>query len=202
MLGACCCSEPGGEEVFKASAGGVLPAFDGAVMLRPVSQSGNASEELPAQPVFEERESEKARLKVLVNQFANKASKGCPCSYFSEATGERIETTYRLRWNLSELTIVSPKDSSETIAHCPLATIQDIYTLSEDGESCFPAKIVKAVRPEEQDRLVLVVYQGGQILTFLEESIESRDRLLECLRILCIYARASVVVTDGSRDDA
>eukprot|EP00913_Durusdinium_trenchii_P012097 g11362.t1 len=44
----------------------------------------------------EEKEAEKARLQTLVNNFAKKAVRGCPCVYFKEGTAQRFVTQYRI----------------------------------------------------------------------------------------------------------
>lgn len=143
----------------------------------------------------EEKEAEKARLQQLVNSFAKKAVRGCPCVYLKESTGERCSTQYRIDKSLEYLIVVSSQDTTRAEVTCPIAAIQDIYSLVEDGEGCFPAEVVSNLKPEEQNLLLMVVYRNGHSKMFrfclLEESPESRDTFLECLRILCIYAQSA-----------
>merc|ERR1719201_2663869 len=133
-----------------------------------------------------EKEAEKARLQQLVNSFAKKAVRGCPCVYLKESTGERCSTQYRIDKSLEYLIVVSSQDTTRAEVTCPIAAIQDIYSLVEDGEGCFPADVVSKLKPEDQKMLLMVVYRSGQSKMFrfclLEENAESRDTFLECLR--------------------
>jgi hypothetical protein len=147
---------------------------------------------------LDEREAEKARLQALVNAFAKKAVRGCTCTYFKERTAERVPTEYRIDKSLEYLVVVNARDPSGTgtpEVTCPIGRIQDIYSLAEDADSCFPANVVEALDPKERDLLLMVVYRMGDSKNFrfvlLEESRESRDIFLESLRILCIYAQST-----------
>jgi len=141
----------------------------------------------------EEREVEKTRIQGMVNAFAKKAVKGCSCIYLSEASGERAPTQYRIDRGLEYLIIMSPIDAAKAEVTCPIANIEDIYSLVEDGEGCFPPKVLDSLSPSEMELLLMVVYRGSQDKIFrfclLEDGQESRDNFLECLRILCIYAQ-------------
>lgn len=143
----------------------------------------------------EEKEAEKARLQALVNTFAKKAVRGCPCAYIKEGAGERMQTQYRIDKNLEYLIIVNPMDPGCNEVTCPISAIQDIYSLVEDGEPCFPPEVLKTLKPEEKELLLMVVYRSGADKMFrfslLEENRDSRDIFLECLRILCIYAQSA-----------
>jgi len=143
----------------------------------------------------EEKEAEKSRLQNLVNNFAKKAVRGCPCAYITEGSGDRVARQYRIDRSLEYLIVVDDRDDSQPEVTCPIAAIQDIYSLVEDGESCFPPEVVAQLRPEEMEMLLMVVYRSGQDKMFrfclLEENTESRDIFLECLRILCIYAQSA-----------
>mmetsp|Transcript_49940 Transcript_49940/g.79024 ORF Transcript_49940/g.79024 Transcript_49940/m.79024 type:complete len:220 (-) Transcript_49940:140-799(-) len=142
----------------------------------------------------EEKEAEKARLQQLVNSFAKKAVRGCPCTYLKESTGERLNTQYRIDKSLEYLIVVSDQDANRAEVTCPISSIEDIYSLVEDGAECFPTEVVSKLSSEEQSLLLMVVYRGGQSKMFrfclLEQTASSRDIFLECLRILCIYAQA------------
>jgi len=158
---------------------------------QPPQDEGSTTRSLTA----EEKEAEKARLQQLVNTFAKRAVRGCTCEYIREGTAERLATQYRIDKSLEYLIVVSPMDQQSQEVTCPIAAIQDIYSLVEDGEACFPPEVLKALKPEEKELLLMVVYRSGQDKLFrfclLEESRESRDIFLECLRILCIYAQSA-----------
>jgi len=179
------------------------------------SQSEASSRSLTA----EQKEAEKARLQALVNSFAKRAVRGCPCEYVREGTGERLVTQYRIDKSLEYLIIVTPNDcagdapagretevaplaNQEQQSHevmCPIAAIQDIYSLIEDGEGCFPPEVVHVLKPVETPLLLMVVYRTGSDKLYrfclMAESSESRDIFLECLRILCIYAQSAPSVS-------
>jgi len=143
----------------------------------------------------EEKEAEKSRLQALVNTFAKRAVRGCQCQYLKEGNAERLTTQYRIDKSLEYLIVVNPSDPQTQEVTCPIASIQDIYSLVEDGESCFPPELVKNLSAEEKELLLMVVYRSGADKMFrfclLEETRDSRDIFLECLRILCIYAQST-----------
>eukprot|EP00445_Apocalathium_hangoei_P089288 CAMPEP_0204222746 /NCGR_PEP_ID=MMETSP0361-20130328/82414_1 /ASSEMBLY_ACC=CAM_ASM_000343 /TAXON_ID=268821 /ORGANISM="Scrippsiella Hangoei, Strain SHTV-5" /LENGTH=286 /DNA_ID=CAMNT_0051188403 /DNA_START=45 /DNA_END=903 /DNA_ORIENTATION=- len=155
------------------------------------SQSEASSRSLTA----EQKEAEKARLQALVNSFAKRAVRGCPCEYVREGTGERLVTQYRIDKSLEYLIIVTPNEQQSHEVMCPIAAIQDIYSLIEDGEGCFPPEVVHVLKPVETPLLLMVVYRTGSDKLYrfclMAESSESRDIFLECLRILCIYAQSA-----------
>jgi len=148
----------------------------------------------------EEKAAEKARLQQLVNSFAKKAVKGCPCLYLKESTGERVATQYRIDRSLEYLIVVSSQDSQRAEVTCPIGAIQDVYSFVEDGEGCFPTEVVSKLKPEEQNLLLMVVYRYGQSkmcrFCLLDETPESRDTFLECLRLLCIYGQHSAAAAE------
>lgn len=150
-------------------------------------------------PSRSSKEAEKVRLQRLVNSFVKKAVAGCPCTYLDEATQEQTVTTYRIPKNLESLSVVSPLDNSQAMFACRIGDIQDVYSHFEDGEQCFNPKVVAGLRPEERDLLLMVVCRDGRRLNIVEESHESRDTLLECLRILCVYAQASASSGEARR---
>mmetsp|Transcript_93209 Transcript_93209/g.285271 ORF Transcript_93209/g.285271 Transcript_93209/m.285271 type:complete len:221 (-) Transcript_93209:88-750(-) len=142
----------------------------------------------------EEKQAEKVRLQGLVNSFAKRAVRGCPCEYIREGVAERVASQYRIDKSLELLSVHNAADPSLQEVSCPIAAIQDIYALVEDGETCFPQEVVKVLRPEERDLLLMVVYKTGDKMfrfCILEETKDSRDIFLECLRILCIYAQSA-----------
>lgn len=143
----------------------------------------------------EEKEAEKVRLQALVNTFAKKAVRGCPCVYLKEGTGDRVKTQYRIDKSLEHLIIINAEDASHAEVTCPISAIQDIYSLVEDGAACFPTEVIKVLKPEEMELLLMVVFRNSSDKMFrfclLEDSRESRDIFLECLRILCIYAQSA-----------
>eukprot|EP00933_Yihiella_yeosuensis_P084187 TRINITY_DN98595_c0_g1_i1.p1 TRINITY_DN98595_c0_g1~~TRINITY_DN98595_c0_g1_i1.p1 ORF type:complete len:225 (-),score=33.96 TRINITY_DN98595_c0_g1_i1:130-804(-) len=177
------------------------PLQASAAQAHMMQDKGPADAELPASArslTAEEKEVEKKRLQVLVNNFAKKAVRGCPCVYIKEGSAEKVKTHYRIDKGLENLLVVNAKDTSNPEVVCPMVTIQDIYSLAEDGASCFPQEVIRCLKPEETELLLMVVFSGsgavpGKLLRFciLEESRESRDVFLECLRILCIYAQSN-----------
>jgi len=156
---------------------------------------GSSSRSLTA----EQKEVEKARLQALVNSFAKRAVRGCPCEYVREGTGERLVTQYRIDKSLEYLIIVTPNEQQSHEVLCPIAAIQDIYSMIEDGEGCFPPEVVRVLKPAETPLLLMVVYRTGSDKLYrfclMAESSESRDIFLECLRILCIYAQSAPSVS-------
>jgi len=214
MWAACCCSDTHDRNQLtfsysttdEAAGGGVKPVGDGRhaasapppqglnnppAMQSPGTDAGSTARSLTQ----EEKEAEKARLQTLVNSFAKRAVRGCPCQYVKEGVADRITTQYRIDKSLEHLLVVSASDPQTPEITCPIAAIQDIYSLVEDGESCFPPEIISSLNPEEKEMLLMVVYRSGADKMFrfclLEESRDSRDIFLECLRILCIYAQSA-----------
>ncbi|CAE7221862.1 unnamed protein product [Symbiodinium microadriaticum] len=160
----------------------------------------------------EEKEAEKVRLQGLVNNFAKKAVRGCPCVYFKEGTATRFETQYRIDKSLEYLILVNPQEPGVTEVACPIAAIQDIYSMAEDGSSCFPPEVIAALGEEDRERLLMIVFSDtdGKLFRFclVEESTESRDTFLECMRqaekpremlfLLLLQAMATSVSADAS----
>merc|ERR1712194_943910 len=69
-------------------------------------------------------------------------------------------------------------------------------TYCEDGADCFPAQVLKSIRPDEAENLLMVVFTPAgsdktRHLFLVESTDETRNEFLECLRILCIYAQSS-----------
>eukprot|EP00929_Paragymnodinium_shiwhaense_P059061 TRINITY_DN29566_c0_g1_i2.p1 TRINITY_DN29566_c0_g1~~TRINITY_DN29566_c0_g1_i2.p1 ORF type:complete len:234 (+),score=51.95 TRINITY_DN29566_c0_g1_i2:84-785(+) len=217
ILGACCCTDKEeAEYVFQPtlatdefcegysivrgkpdqvladySAHSEGPAAAGKAAIAIVAEPTPAPE--PPQS-REFKEQEKVRLQQLVNDFARKAVKGCPCTYIRERSGERIPALYLIDKRLERLTVCKAEDQASPEVSCSIANIQDIYTLEEDGGDCFPSEVQAALTREEPPMLLMVVYQQqNQLFRFslLEESRESRDAFLECLRVLCIYAQSA-----------
>eukprot|EP00429_Kryptoperidinium_foliaceum_P100945 CAMPEP_0176243628 /NCGR_PEP_ID=MMETSP0121_2-20121125/31021_1 /TAXON_ID=160619 /ORGANISM="Kryptoperidinium foliaceum, Strain CCMP 1326" /LENGTH=262 /DNA_ID=CAMNT_0017583225 /DNA_START=1 /DNA_END=786 /DNA_ORIENTATION=+ len=130
----------------------------------------------------EEKAAEKSRLQGLVNTFAKRAVRGCPCTLVRETSGEKASTLYKIDRNLGNLIIVSAKDRRQQEVSCRIAAIQDMYCWAEDGESCFPAEVVDALSVAEKELLLMVVYrQDDKLFRFslVESSKESRDMFLD-----------------------
>jgi len=196
MLFATCCrgSEHFEENIMDDRA--PVSIYDGA----PCSTSGSGlsrGSKKPKSRAMEKRQRssedetvEKARLQSLVDSFAKKAVRGCPCTHLDDRRGERTEALYRIDKSLRHLTLLA-KDDRRVIAECPIQEIQDIYLL-DDGEECFPPDVVKRLKPHERELLLMVVHGSSQTKVFsfcmMEESRESRDKFLESLRVLSIYA--------------
>lgn len=140
-----------------------------------------------------DRERERDRLQRLVNRFARKAVRGVPCTYLDETTGERFATKYRVDKGQQILLIVGDKSARHAEVTCPVGGIQDIYSIVEDGEACFPQPVRAALRPEELEKLLMVVYNdtkgGDSRFCLLEDSRASLDMFMECLKVLSIYAQ-------------
>merc|ERR1719203_846404 len=138
---------------------------------------------------------ERARLQELVTAFAGQLVWGRPCTYFDQATGKRTPAQYRTDKKIECLTIVPSRGAPNAQVVCPLGVIQDIYCFVYDGEACFPPKIVSNLKPNEAELLLMVVYAGtdgeAQSFCILEESSDSRDTFMECMRILSVYAKAA-----------
>jgi len=219
VFGSCCCSDTqdrsnlnfnnfsttdeGSEQVKIGSGANTRPL---AASSSPQSAPAPSSLALPSPGTTddgstarsltpEEKEAEKSRLQALVNTFAKRAVRGCQCHYLKEGNSERLTTQYRIDKSLEYLIIVNPSDPQMQEVTCPIASIQDIYSLVEDGESCFPPELVKNLSAEDKELLLMVVYRSGTDKMFrfclLEETRNSRDIFLECLRILCIYAQST-----------
>jgi hypothetical protein len=152
-----------------------------------VSLSARSGRSLTA----EEKEAEKARLNIAINDFVRSSGKGCPCTFIREVTGERLTTRYFLTSTMSHLVINSSTDEDTSEVRCPISAIQDIYSFAEDGALCFPQKVLQLLSPEEQELLLMIVYRneqgGNHRFCLLLETAPVRDTFLECVRILCIY---------------
>jgi len=195
FFAACCCSDSQDRSQLTlnySTTAAAAPAPSSLALPSPgTTDDGSTARSLTP----EEKEAEKSRLQALVNTFAKKAVRGCPCHYLKEGVSDRIRTQYRIDKSLEYLIIVNPSDPQTQEVTCPIAAIQDIYSLVEDGESCFPAETIKGLSTEEKEMLLMVVYRSGADKMFrfclLEESRASRDIFLECIRILCIYAQSA-----------
>jgi hypothetical protein len=141
-------------------------------------------------------------------EFIKRATLGCPCIHLKPSISQRVPTQYRIDAALENLIVLSPSDKSQAEVICPFGAIQDIYT-EQDGESCFPAPLLRQLRPEERANLLMIVFSMGPFrmhrFFIIEESVQSRNNFLASLRILCANARMkpkSVSLTDASTDDA
>eukprot|EP00747_Dinoflagellata_sp_TGD_P189111 gnl/TRDRNA2_/TRDRNA2_49020_c0_seq1.p1 gnl/TRDRNA2_/TRDRNA2_49020_c0~~gnl/TRDRNA2_/TRDRNA2_49020_c0_seq1.p1 ORF type:complete len:216 (+),score=39.07 gnl/TRDRNA2_/TRDRNA2_49020_c0_seq1:77-724(+) len=200
----CCCTEaedntqiiydttseenPAFVEAAAAGSAGSPPAATGNVSSR--EQTLSARSLTP-----EEKAVEKSRLQSLVNAFAKKAVKGVPCVYIREGAGKKYPTTYKVDKALVNLTVISPEDPLRSEVICPIAAIQDIFSVVEDGEGCFPQEVLSICSQDDKPLLLMVVYSSaGKLYRFclLEESQAERDTFLECVRILCIYAQSAM----------
>ncbi|CAK0848223.1 unnamed protein product [Prorocentrum cordatum] len=152
----------------------------------------------------EEKIREKLRLQSLVNGFARRAVKGCPCMYLKAIGGdpekyEAVATQYRIDRSLENLVVVLAGDPNLADVTCPIAAIQDIYSLREDDEDCFPRAVVSSLQPQDRDLLLMVVFQRqDKTLKFciLEESAEARDEFLETLHTLHLRADVPCGMTE------
>lgn len=173
-----------GEEVQ----GGLLTARrDGLMTARKAKSEVNDAEA-----------AERARIQGVVNAFVQKAVRGCMCGYIigSVKSGyERFTTQYRMDRSLQHLCILCPEDPEKAEITCPIAAIQDISALVEDGEDQFRPEVLAHLQPDERRLLLMVIFrcQEHKLTQFylLEESDDARDDFLEALRILCRYAEST-----------
>mmetsp|Transcript_115592 Transcript_115592/g.288868 ORF Transcript_115592/g.288868 Transcript_115592/m.288868 type:complete len:213 (+) Transcript_115592:116-754(+) len=128
---------------------------------------------------------------------AGVATKGRRCTRFSEATGARMETEYLVDDPLRRLVVKIPGLPAQPEVVCPVDLIEDIYTI-DDGEECFPPKVLVSLSHEERDGIFLIVYvepvAGGTnrsddepvSLCLVEASRKARDDVLEHLKTLSL----------------
>lgn len=151
----------------------------------------------------------------LLNAFVKMAKAGCVCSYLGDSRsrgswGNRMNARYVIDDELKCLNVVVAARGRATDAKpkvsCRIDGILDIYSLQDDGEECFPREVIQALRPDERDLLLMIVYDSGTAgeshrFCFVETSPESKETLLHCLRILSIKSVAGQVlkaIHDGS----
>lgn len=128
----------------------------------------------------------------LLKAFANKAKEGCRCVYVGDSRvpgswGKRSDSHYTMDAQFQCLTMVLHDGE---IA-CSVDRIMDIYSLPDDGEDCFPLEVIRALNPEDLELLLMIVCSGSSPgdsykFCFVEQSCESRDALLDCLRIVSL----------------
>jgi hypothetical protein len=144
-------------------------------------------------------DSERETLRSFLYDFAKTALAGVPCTSIRRR-GEHFERTsssYSLDRGLKQLIVREALTSgSDPMSTCPLEQIEDVYSLAADGASPFPAPVLAHIHPEERDRLIMLVRESkldeGQRIFLVLESVESRDTILEGLRMLCISAKIDV----------
>jgi hypothetical protein len=156
------------------------------------------------QPSESQKEVEKVRLQQLFAGFLTQAAKGFPCKYLKEKTGELCATNYRIDSKLKTFTIDKvdpPKANTKAKAapapshevQCALLQIQDIYAFGQDGASPFPKEILQKVPEKDQAKLIMVVYKDEKVdkkffrFCFLEETVETSNAFMQCMRILRAY---------------
>ncbi|CAK9069383.1 Uncharacterized protein SCF082_LOCUS34750 [Durusdinium trenchii] len=185
---ACCCAaSTGPEETFEAN----YQAFASDECLSAyLAKTGSTSSSGPS------RQAEKSRLQALLKDFAKSATNaGCPCVYFKEGTWERADRAlYRMDNLLQTLMLISGQGPQQLEVTCPITAIEDIYCMAEDGPSYFPPEVVAALTPEEKEQLLMIVFSDADAkfvrLCLAQESRQSRDDFLECMRILSVYAQS------------
>jgi len=151
---------------------------------------------------------EKERLQEQVNIFSRQAMKGSPCTLVKRGTDGActcVECLYKIDKSFSLLSVVS-KTSGMDLVKIRITHIQDIYSFSDDGEAAFPESVVQAVAGRQRTLLLMLVFKesaesqanpsvyGDEALSrcyIVEESDVDRDRFLDCLKVLCIYAQMS-----------
>lgn len=136
------------------------------------------------------QDSEKMRLQKLLGSFMKRAVKGCPCTCVSQTTGARWPALYVVPKSLDIIAVKGAEASKGCDFQVPISNIQDVYCLADDGEHCFSPMVIMNLRPAERELLLMVVLRDGQRFSLIEDNAESRDTLLECLRILVYYAKS------------
>lgn len=179
------CPSPGRGELAE---GGLLTARrDGLLTARRAKNEGQNDQEAV----------ERARLQGVVSAFVQRAVRGCTCGYITGSVKsgyERVATQYRMDRSVQNLCILCPAEPAYAEIICPLAAIQDISALVEDGEDKFLPEVLAHLRPEERRLLLMVVFRCQEKLKpfyLLEESEDARDDFLEAVRILCRYAEST-----------
>lgn len=199
---ACCAGDSQADSALEANFD-LLASTDDCIGPYLAMTSGKSSDALPSSTKGEARQAEKSRLQSLLHQFAQKAVKGCPCVYFKEGTSERCQSRYRMDRLLETLMLVNGQDPGQLEISCPVIAIQDIYTMAEDGPGHFPPEVVAALKPEEKDQLLMIVFRDATQkfahLCIAQESKQSCDEFLECMRILSIYAESKAKAPASQR---
>mmetsp|Transcript_64164 Transcript_64164/g.165172 ORF Transcript_64164/g.165172 Transcript_64164/m.165172 type:complete len:191 (+) Transcript_64164:74-646(+) len=135
----------------------------------------------------------KPMMQTALDMFARKAVAGCTCAFLVEHSGERYDAKYSVDSSLQRmrLDLLEAGGPFEGVSWRTTA-IQDIY-LIDDGEDCFPPAVLSKVPSKERERLVMMAYLTDpgdvQHACLLLDSIDSRDALMESLRIICIHGR-------------
>eukprot|EP00435_Cladocopium_sp_Y103_P033810 s1924_g8.t1 len=193
MFASCCAGDSFADLALEANFD-LVASTDDCIAPYLALTSGKSSDALPSSSKGQAREAEKSRLQTLLRDFAQKAVKGCPCVYFKEGTSERSVARYRMDRLLETLMLVNGQDPNQLEVSCPVVAIQDIYTMVEDGPSHFPPEVVAALKPEEKDHLLMIVFKDASQkfahLCIAQESKQSCEDFLECMRILSIYAES------------
>lgn len=145
---------------------------------------------------LQQREKEKQRLQRMVNDFVKSAVPGQPCTFLDAAEDTRTASIYRVTKNLLSFYVVEA-EGTKVKFKCQIAEIQDVYSFSADGSASFDPVVVEMASEQDRELLLLVVCMDGSRLYMLETSPEQRDTLLECLRILCVYAQQTKDATKG-----
>mmetsp|Transcript_105126 Transcript_105126/g.307223 ORF Transcript_105126/g.307223 Transcript_105126/m.307223 type:complete len:181 (-) Transcript_105126:182-724(-) len=133
-----------------------------------------------------EKLQEKARLQELVKGFAKRAVHGISCHFVDVATGRVVPATFEVDRQLKRLRVV-PKDPDMPVCSNSINRIREVFSI-EAGESTVPPAVRGALVDEQRRRLVLISFEDMPMLCVLEASVEDRDRLVTCMKILRLYA--------------
>lgn len=147
-----------------------------------------------------QKDEAKARFQEFLNSFVKMAVKGISCRLVGERGSPMLcAADYTIDRRLTYISLKAREgtDGVQDNVHCILSDIYDMYSFSEDEESCFPPHVLKGLSEQEKQMLIMVVYKNpagsNSHVCFLEETEHSRDLFLECVRILCISARQTTV---------
>lgn len=188
------------------------PAKDESYVPAPSAQEEAHEQDIspsPSPPAESEEISEKERLQEQVNVFSRQALKGCPCSLVvsvGEGPSQALRCTYKIDKSFAVLSIFERQSGQEQVK-MKITSIQDIYSLADDGESVFPERVLRAVDERSRPLLLMIVFSEDaptrsngrdsppdEVVSkcyIIEESVADRDRFLDCLKVLCIYANTS-----------
>jgi len=128
-------------------------------------------------------------LQEIVAEFSKKAVSGAPAVYINEKTAKRINVTYTMTSDLTQLTLAAEKKGifSPFSLTVPIANIQD----TDEFESCqdlLRPKLKASLTKDEKERFLMVFYEDkrGELKSFslIEQSVESRTQFSTGLKTL------------------
>mmetsp|Transcript_61453 Transcript_61453/g.146559 ORF Transcript_61453/g.146559 Transcript_61453/m.146559 type:complete len:187 (-) Transcript_61453:106-666(-) len=126
-----------------------------------------------------------SKLKEFLRSFVQKMRSGIPCTLLHEDTGERWSSQYSIDDCHGKIIVAGQA--------CELSSIVDVFAGGDDDNACFSPEVWRSLKLGEELSLVRITScdrsGGWTSVCFLDGSLEGRDVLLDCLRILCIQRR-------------